>query len=154
MRTPLLAAVWLLFFLSSAQASFFGLFGDSPETVIARDGVVTVDTSAIQVSESRHYRYQEGKISIRFFIVRDKNGTVRTALDACEVCWKAGKGYTKEGEAMLCQNCKRKFPLDRIGIVVGGCNPHPFAFDLDNTVMTIRAEELLLGAKYFPGNAQ
>jgi ribosomal protein S14 len=154
MHAPLLAAVFLLFFPSPAWASFFGFFGDSTETVIAKDGLITVDTSAIQVSDSRFYRYQEGKISVRFFVVRDKSGTVRAAIDACEVCWRAGKGYSREGNFMICKNCMRKFPLDRIGIIVGGCNPHPFAFDLDNNIMTIRAQELLPGADFFPENQQ
>jgi uncharacterized membrane protein len=155
MRALLPAAVCLFFFATAPlHAAFFGFFDDSPESVIAKEGKITVDASAIEPAGSRHYRYKEGKTSVQFFVVRDKNGTVRAAIDACEVCWKAGKGYAREGEAMLCQNCKRKFPLDRIGVIVGGCNPHPFAFALDKDVLTISAEELLKAAKYFPENGQ
>ena len=155
MRTLLPAAV-ILFFCAATplKAAFFGFFGDSPQSVAAVEGKITVDASAVQPSGSRHYLYEEGKTSVRFFVVREKNGTPRAAIDACEVCWKAGKGYAREGEAMLCRNCGRKFPLDRIGVLVGGCNPHPFAFALDKDALTVSAEELLRAAKYFPENGR
>lgn len=136
-----------------AQAAFFGLFGDSGvEEARAQDGQVTLDVSKLAGAEARHYRYTEGGVSIRFFLARDKMGSVRAALDACEVCWREGKGYVLKNGAMLCRNCGRVFALERVGLSAGGCNPHPLEFRLDGASVRIETQELLAGAKYFPGN--
>jgi uncharacterized membrane protein len=154
MRSLFPAVMALLLFVSPAYAALFGIFGDSTETVVAEDGEITLDVAGIRPSDARHYRYREGKISVKFFVARDRHGAVRAAVDACEVCWKAGKGYVVREDAMLCLNCGRKFPLERIGILTGGCNPHPLKFTLDNNSLTVRAREALLGAAYFPENKQ
>jgi uncharacterized membrane protein len=86
-------------------------------------------------------------------VVRDGKGTVRAALDACEVCWREGKGYVLKNGAMLCVNCGRSFPMNRIGLVAGGCNPHPVRFKVENDSVHIAAQELLReGTRYFPEN--
>jgi len=151
-------ALAMLFLCCSetASAAFFGLFGDSARNVQAVDGRVSIDVSALAEGEAAHYRYREGKVSVRFFLVRDVRGTVRAALDACEVCWREDKGYklVKNDGAMLCVNCGRRFPLDRIGAIRGGCNPHPVAFELEEGKVLIPATELMDGAGYFPGNGK
>ena len=140
-----------LLFAAPVYAAFFG-FGGSMETVNAKDGKITIDVSALGKLQSRHYRYQEGGKVIKFFIVRDEQGAARAALDACDVCWKAGKGYRLQDGIMLCVNCGQKFPLARIGLVQGGCNPHPFQFQTDNNSVVIETRELMLGTGYFPEN--
>lgn len=146
-------AVILLFaYVSSAYAAFFGLFGSSEENVSARDGKIVLDVSGIDIYGSRHYSYNDGKIYVRFFIVRDDRDNVHAAVDACEVCWESEKGYVMKDRSMLCLNCKRRFQLNRIGIITGGCNPHPLKFDLENDRVIIATQELFSGAKYFSRN--
>jgi uncharacterized membrane protein len=139
-------------FISQPRAAFLRMFGDSVEKFVSRDGNIMIDVSSLAKVKSRHYRYEEGGRAIRFFIVRDEQGTVRAAIDACEVCWKAGKGYQLTDGAMLCVNCGMKFPLHRIGLVAGGCNPHPFRFRIENESVIIETQELMLGIGYFPEN--
>jgi uncharacterized membrane protein len=79
---------------------------------------------------------------------------VRAALNACEACWQAGKGYVLRDGSLLCIHCNMKFALSRIGLVKGGCNPHPIAFSTDGANFTVSSEELLSGAKFFPVNKQ
>lgn len=134
-----------------AHAAFFGI-GDSRENVTAKEGKITITVSTLETLQSRRYCYREGGKEITFFIVRDGQGTIRAALDACEVCWQAGKGYQLTDDGMVCVNCGRKFALNRIGIVKGGCNPHPFRFWTDNATVEIETQELILGAEYFPEN--
>jgi len=149
----LLCLLGAILFASQAHAAFFGLFGDAVEEVVARDGVIAIEASALGKMASRHYRYREGGQTVRFFVVRDGQGAVRAAIDACEVCWREGKGYVLKDGAMLCVNCGRKFPMHRIGLVAGGCNPHPFAFKVENDAVTITAQELLSqGTRYFVEN--
>jgi uncharacterized membrane protein len=151
----LLGLLGTILFGLQAHAAFFGLLGEAVEEAIARDGIITIDASTLAKVASRHYRYQEGGQTVKFFVVRDGQGTVRTAIDACEVCWREGKGYALKDGAMLCVNCGRKFPMHRIGLAAGGCNPHPFEFKVENDAVTIAAQELLLqGTRYFPGNTR
>jgi uncharacterized membrane protein len=136
-----------------AEAAFLGLFGDAATQVAAKNGTIILDVAPLAKLQARRYHYQEDGKIIKFFVVRDGQGTVRAAVDACEVCWKEGKGYMLKDGAMLCVNCGRRFPLDRIGLVAGGCNPHPFRFTVENDSVLIAAQELVLqGTKYFPEN--
>jgi len=148
----LLAILGTIFFVFQANAAFFGLFDRSIENVTAQEGNIIINTSALSKGSSRHYRYQEGGKSIKFFVVRDGQNTIRAALDACDVCWKSSKGYKLADGAMMCVSCGMKFPLNRIGIASGGCNPHPFRFRTENNFLLITAQELMLGANYFPEN--
>lgn len=148
-RTIAILTLCLLF--ATPAAAFLG-FGNSPETVSAQDGLARVDTSRLSPGESKHYQYREDGATIRFFVVRDAQGTVRAALDACEVCWREGKGYKLDKGAMLCVNCGQKFALNRIGKIRGGCNPHPLAFSMDGATLTVTAQELMTGIKYVPEN--
>jgi uncharacterized membrane protein len=150
----LIALICLLgtaLFPSQAQA-FFGFFGASMEEVTAQDGRIVINVSDLPQSSARHYRYRESGLVIKFFVVRDGQGIIRVALDACEACWKAGQGYKFKDGVMVCVNCGQKFPLGRIGLASGGCNPHPFPYKMENDSVIISARELLLEAKYFPVN--
>jgi uncharacterized membrane protein len=139
--------------LSSISASpawaFWSLF-DSVETVTAKDGLITLNTSTLSTGEAKHYQYKEGGAVIRFFIVKDAGGVVRAALDACEVCWRENKGYKQQNGAMLCVNCGQRFALNRIGQIRGGCNPHPIAFTTKGETFTVTSDELKIGLRYFP----
>jgi len=53
-----------------------------------------------------------------------------------------------------CVNCGRKFALAQVGLVRGGCNPHPLAFQLDGENVAVDSRELLAGSHYFPENKQ
>ena len=153
MRLASLILFGTLLFASQADAAFFGRFGDSTENVTAKDGMISLDVSNLDNMNARHYRYREDGRTVKFFVVRDGQGVVRAAIDACEVCWRAGKGYVLKGGAMLCVNCGLSFPMHRIGLVAGGCNPHPFQYKVENDSIVLTTEELLReGTQYFPEN--
>jgi uncharacterized membrane protein len=154
MRFAYLTLIAALLWASPANAAFFDLFRTSPENISAKHGLITLDAAKIAPGTSRHYRYQENKTKIRFFVVRDQHNTIRAALDACEVCQDAGKGYAMKDKTMLCNNCGRRFALNRIGAVTGGCNPHPVRFTLNGDTFTITTQELMNGAGYFPENGR
>ena len=149
----LFVVVCILLGTLQAQA-FMGLFSASMENAAAKDGLVTVNARFLKRGHSQHYQYKEGGVSIRFFLARDNQGTVRAALDACEACWRADKGYRLQDNAMLCVNCGQKFDLARIGLRSGGCNPHPIDFRMDGENFTVTAQELLAGSQYFSGNGR
>lgn len=66
--------------------------------------------------------------------VEASDGTIRTAFNTCQVCYDSGRGYYKQqGNMLVCQNCGNQFPMDRVEVEAGGCNPWPI-FDKNKTV--------------------
>ncbi len=66
--------------------------------------------------------------------VKAPDGTIRTAFNTCQVCYDSGRGYYKQdGNELVCQNCGNRFPMSRVEVEAGGCNPWPI-FDQNKTV--------------------
>ncbi|MDR2695513.1 MAG: DUF2318 domain-containing protein, partial [Deltaproteobacteria bacterium] len=107
----IIGALGIALCVFQAEAAFLDLFGNDATQVTAQNGTIILDVSPVGKLQARWYRYREGGKIIKFFVVRDGQGTVRAAVDACEVCWKEGKGYVLKDGAMLCVNCGRRFPL-------------------------------------------
>ena len=109
-----------------------------------------VGTDEFQDGKARHFHHAlaDGTL-VRFFVLRSPDGVLRAALDACEVCWREGKGYVQDGSFMLCRNCGRRFAAEQIGQYRGGCNPHPLPYQLQGQTLTIRLQDLQEGARYF-----
>ena len=54
------------------------------------------------------------------------DGTIRTAFNTCQVCHGSPRAYfVQQGQAVECQACRNQFPMSRVGLVAGGCNPVP-----------------------------
>jgi hypothetical protein len=65
-------------------------------------------------------------IKLEVIAVKAGDGTIRTAFNTCQVCYDSGRGYYKqEGDQLVCQNCGNRFPMDRVEVQAGGCNPWP-----------------------------
>ncbi len=127
-------------------------WGGRGTAVTAKDNLVLLPEK--NVSEKASYYFikidRDGKTKdVVFFAVRDGNGAVHLALDACEACWKEGKGYTQDGKFFRCNNCDMLFNVARIGTKKGGCNPHPVSFSLLDGSIVIPLEDLVDGARYF-----
>jgi len=74
------------------------------------------------------YPFKAGKVYLEVLAVRAPDGTIRIALNTCQVCYSSGRGYyTQKGDVLVCNNCGNRFPLARVGLVKGGCNPVPVA---------------------------
>ena len=68
------------------------------------------------------YKLADNK-PVRFFVMKSSDGVYRAALDACDTCYHAKKGYHQEGDDMICNNCGLHFHSSQINEVHGGCNP-------------------------------
>lgn len=76
--------------------------------------------------KAKFYQYLAGGRTIEIFAVKASDGTIRTALNTCQICYSSGRGYYKqEGIVFVCQNCGNRFSLDQIEKIRGGCNPIP-----------------------------
>ena len=70
------------------------------------DGRITYAVSLFDDGKARHFQYAdaESRTTIGYFILKSTDGVIRAAFDACDVCWRAGKGYYQEGSSMVCLN--------------------------------------------------
>lgn len=76
--------------------------------------------------KAKFYPYVVNGKNMEIFAVKASDGTIRTALNTCQVCYSSGRGYYKQENAVfVCQNCGNQFRLDQIEKVKGGCNPIP-----------------------------
>ncbi len=73
--------------------------------------------------KAHHYTYMHEGHPIEFFVLKSKDGVVRAAFNACDVCFAAKKGYTQDGDEMICNNCGRRFPADQINVRPGRLQP-------------------------------
>jgi hypothetical protein len=119
-------------------------------------GAVSADANgeiSIPLSElsprARFYEYRAGTTTVRFFAIKSSDGVYRAALDACDVCFAAKKGYAQSGDDMVCQKCGNHFPSSEINEVEGGCNPVGLERKVENDRLIIKAKDLEARTSYF-----
>lgn len=76
--------------------------------------------------EAKFFPYKAGDTYMEVLAVKATDGSIRTALNTCQVCFNSGRGYyEQQGNKLICQNCGNVFGVDDIEVVKGGCNPVP-----------------------------
>jgi len=124
--------------------------GHSPYPLVeAEGGSVRLALSTFDDYKAHHYTYLHEEQPIEFFVLKSKDGIVRAAFNACDVCYDSKKGYTQDGDHMVCNNCGRRFPADQINVVHGGCNPSPLTRVVEGDSLLIEVEEIIKGEAYF-----
>ena len=95
------------------------------------DLVIPVSDISEKVS---FYPVEADGMKMEVLAVKAPDGTIRTAFNTCQVCYDSGRGYYKQdGNELVCQNCGNRFPMSRVEVEAGGCNPWPI-FDQNKTV--------------------
>lgn len=95
------------------------------ESAVEQSNGITINKSEI-TSVAKFYKYKSGNIDMEVMAVKASDGTIRTALNTCQVCYDSGRGYYKQqGNYLVCQNCGNRFNIDQIEKIKGGCNPVP-----------------------------
>ena len=147
----LLLIVLSLLVTASALVGWLGIPGTSEQkSVSANAGKVSIPIAELNDGQAHFYSYRGQAVKIPFFVIKGKDGTLRAAFDACDVCYKEKKGYEQKGEQMICKNCNMAFPVAKIGTVSGGCNPSPLKTSLTGATLEIAVSDLEAGARYFP----
>jgi uncharacterized membrane protein len=122
----------------------------APAAVAAAVGeTVSVPAAMFDDGKARYFEHKDGGITIRYFVIKSSDGVIRAAFDACDVCWPAGKGYTQDGDFMVCGNCGQRFQSTRVNEVKGGCNPSPLDRRVENGTVLIQVSDILAGKGYF-----
>ncbi|MBA3011379.1 MAG: DUF2318 domain-containing protein [Proteobacteria bacterium] len=124
---------------STAHAWFGGKF--TPLT--PENNQVSIPLEKISDGQAHYFTVKSEKgVMVEFFVVKSQDGVVRAAVDACDVCYRAGKGYVQEGDVMVCTNCGMRFATDRINEVKGGCNPAPLTRVIDGGNLVISMADI------------
>lgn len=150
MKSRVLSTVFALalVLVMGASASAFFSFGKYT-AVEAENGVVSIPLADVSDGEAHYFSYDADGRTVKFFVVRSVDAVVRAAFDACDVCYKAKKGYVQEGDYMVCVNCNQRFHSARINEAKGGCNPAPLKRTVQGDNLVIAAEDIKKGAFYF-----
>jgi len=140
-----LAVLSIVTAASSAHAFFGGKF----KTLKPENGVVSIPVKKVNDGKAHYFKVtaQDG-IEVHFFVVKSRDGVIRAAVDACDVCFRSGKGYVQEGDVMICTNCARRFATDRINEVKGGCNPAPLNRKIQDDQLVIAMADINANAWY------
>ncbi|MCL2164131.1 MAG: Fe-S-containing protein [Oscillospiraceae bacterium] len=106
--------------------------------------------------KAKFYPLNVDGVNMEIIAVKAPDGTIRTAFNTCQVCTGSPKAYfVQSGKTLQCQTCGNKFPMDRVGIEAGGCNPAPI-FDTDKTVtdesIIISYDTIKENTNLFPSN--
>lgn len=136
--------------LLMSVASVFAFSLGKYEKVKENGGVVTISATKLGDGKARFYKFEDGGKEIAFLVVKAPDGSIRTAFDACDSCYRDKKGYEQQGDKLNCKNCNQKFVINRLGPnATGGCNPGYLPHKLNGTTVTISARDLKGGARYF-----
>ena len=123
-------------------AQFSGNEGE--QLSLTGDGV-QIETKSVSDGQAHFFNttLSNGN-KIYYFIVQDKDGILRAAANACQVCYSSKMGFVQEGNSMKCKTCGNKYPLEKIATEKGGCNPGPINPNLkdEGGLITITEEEL------------
>jgi len=117
--------------------------------VLASDGEVRLPLDTFDDYKAHYYTYMHQGRPIEFFVLKSKDGTVRAAFNACDVCYLSKKGYTQDGDYVICNNCGQRFPANEINDVHGGCNPSPLGRVVAGNTLVILVEDIIEGLRYF-----
>lgn len=113
---------------NSHSASFdkFKFWGSKAEILTPANGKVEIPIANINDGKAHHFKIKaDDGTMVTFFTLKSRDGIIRAAVDACDVCYRSGKGYVQSGDFMVCTNCGQRFASDKINVIKGGCNPAP-----------------------------
>ncbi|WP_421900253.1 DUF2318 domain-containing protein [Maridesulfovibrio sp.] len=110
---------------------------------------LSIPINEVNDGQAHYYSIDLDGKEIRFFVVRSKDGIIRAAFDACDVCYRSKKGYSQQGDFMVCNNCGMRFHSTRINVVKGGCNPSPLERKTAGDKLIISLDAVRSGAIYF-----
>jgi len=126
-------------FITLVTAQFIYAKGASAlsaaQTVIFRDGPVTIDTTGMQSGELRRYSANIGGHDVRFLLYRKPDGRIATVLDACSICGSVGF-YNSGTQGLTCKNCNAPVNPQSVGDG-GGCNPIPLESKINGDTVVI-----------------
>ncbi len=146
--TMLLAVGFSLAQPTTESSAAFSLFS-SHKKIKDTGGNIVIPLADVSDGNAHYYQYKTSSNTVKFFIIKSRDGVVRAAFDACDVCFSSRKGYSQDGEVMICNNCGQRFHSSRINVVKGGCNPAPLERNVIGNNLVITVADVLPGSRFF-----
>ncbi|NJD90974.1 MAG: DUF2318 domain-containing protein [Geobacter sp.] len=144
--TAVLTAAFIFMAVAGAAAFSLGKY----EKVKAANGEVVIPAAKVANGKAHFYKFEDNGKEIAFFVVKASDGSIKSAFDACDSCYRDKKGYEQQGDKMNCKNCNQKFVINRIGPnATGGCNPGYLPNKQTGGNVVISVADLKGGAKFF-----
>jgi len=117
-----------------------------------KNGSLVIPKAGI-TAQARFFAVTVDGVKMEVLAVKASDGSIRTALNTCQVCFDSGRGwYVQQGDVLVCQNCGNRFKVDQIELQKNGCNPIPITKDLkteDAKSITIKADILVQAKPFF-----
>lgn len=111
---------------SSSWQNKMRFWGGGDQVLTPQNGKLEIPIADINDGKAHHFKVKAGDgTMVTFFTLKSRDGVIRAAIDACDVCYRSGKGYVQNGDFMVCTNCGQRFASNKINIIKGGCNPAP-----------------------------
>lgn len=110
---------------------------------------IVIDKSAI-TSTASFIPYKLADNYMEVIAIKASDGSIRTALNTCQVCFDSGRGYyDQSGDTLICNNCRNVFGTDDIEVIRGGCNPIP----VTSTAKTENDETITISGQFLKDNS-
>jgi len=125
----------------------FGLFNSEQaeqNSSVKEEGFFEIPVSEV-TGDAKWYEYDLNGTVIKFFAVMASNGSIKTAFDACDICYASKKGYSQDGENMVCNNCGNRYPINGLGAenkTPGGCWPGYLPSEIKEDNVLIKKSDL------------
>jgi uncharacterized membrane protein len=139
----------LALFASQAQSFRFNPWQSKAQELSPVNGRLEIPIAQINDGKAHHFRVKaDDGVMVTFFTLKSRDGVIRAAIDACDVCYKAGKGYAQSGDFMVCLNCGQKFASNKINVIKGGCNPAPLNRVIEGKNLIITMKDITTNSWY------
>jgi len=141
-KTVIITIVLLLISLAMIPNAF-SLWGSKFKKLTPSGDMLNIPINDVGDGKAHYFKVKANDgIMVSFFVLKSSDGVIRAAIDACDVCYRSGKGYVQEGDVMVCTNCGRKFASTRINEVKGGCNPAPLKRTISGKNLVIEMKDI------------
>ncbi len=89
------------------------------------EGQVNVPLATVNDGHVHFFEIKDPAVAgatLRFFVMKEPDGTLQACMDACEIC--GDMGYYQDSNGLNCRNCGA--PINAVSLgQTGGCNPIP-----------------------------
>ena len=143
MKKTSVVVVAVLMSVMLVGTAMAGLWGDKVVTLTPSKGRLEISVASINDGKAHHFKVRAcDGVMVTFFVLKSNDGVIRSAIDACDVCYRAGKGYEQSGDEMVCLNCGMRFASAKINEVKGGCNPAPLTRVIEGDKVVIAMADI------------
>lgn len=132
-----------IFALGLFPAVSHSVFWQNAKVLAPQQGALRIPVGDVSDGKVHFFKVKaDDGTMVTFFVLKSRDGVIRVAIDACDVCYRSGKGYLQEGDFMVCEKCGRQFASDKINVITGGCNPVGVARTMQADRVVISMKEI------------